>query len=298
MHSVVAIGVFDGLHLGHQALTDQTAAVAAESGLLPTALTFHPHPMTVLRGRVIEQLTSLPRRVELLRGAGMAQVEVCRFDAERAAQSAADFIHQKLIGELRAEQVVVGAGFRFGKGAAGTAADLRAAGLVVHEVESVLHAGERVSSTRVRQVVAAGDLQLATELLTRPHRYQGEVVSGLKRGRDLGFPTANLRPGFAQAAPADGVYAGYLIGIDGEGQETVRWPAAISVGTNPTFTDVPERVVEAYAITDEDLDLYGQEMAVDFVERLRPMLAFDSVSELVWEMKRDVQRASAILGVA
>ena len=297
MHSVVAIGVFDGHHLGHQALTDRAATVAAEAGLTPTALTFDPHPMSVIRGARISALTSLQRRVELLRAAGIADVCVCEFDKTFAARPPQEFIDEVLIGQLHAEQVVVGQGFRFGKGAAGTADDLREAGLVVHEVESVLWHGERVSSTRIREAVAVGALEVANSLLTRPHRYQGTVVRGLQRGRELGFPTANLKAEFDQAVPADGVYAGYLVDLDESGRELERWPAAVSVGTNPTFDDVPERVVEAHAITPDDLELYGRRMAVDFIEHLRPMLAFSSIDDLIEAMNDDVARSARILGL-
>lgn len=297
MHSVVAIGVFDGLHLGHQALTDRTAQVAVEAGLSPVALTFHPHPMSVLRGASIAALTSINRRVELLRSAGMAQVSVAEFTKELASQSPEEFITQRLIGQLNAEQVVVGEGFRFGQGARGTIDDLSTAGLIVHEVGQVTYHRERVSSTRIREAVAIGEVSLAAELLTRPHRYEGLVVKGHQRGRELGFPTANLQPDFAQAVPADGVYAGYLIDLGSDGVEVGRWPAAVSVGTNPTFDDVPVRVVEAHALTAEDLDLYGRHMAVDFVERQRPMLAFASIDELIRAMQEDVVRCAQILGL-
>lgn len=298
MHSVVAIGVFDGVHLGHQALLEQAAAVAAEFELLPIALTFDPHPMSVIRGRKIPTLTSLPRRLQLLREYGAQQVEVCRFDQQRAAQTALQFVESKLLGELHAQHVVVGQGFRFGHGASGGVADLQSAGLVVHEIGQVTLHSQRVSSTRVREAVAAGEIELAAQMLGRPHRFQGLVVPGRKRGAALGYPTANLDPEFLQAVPADGVYAGYLLDLTESDDTARRWPAAISVGTNPTFEDVPERVVEAHALTEEPIDLYGRRMAVDFVARQRPMLAFDSVAELVCAMGEDVVRARSILGLA
>lgn len=291
-HSVVAIGVFDGLHLGHQALTTQTCAVAAAEGLLPRALTFHPHPMTVVRGMKIDLLVSVDRRIELLREAGMHDVYVCAFDAERAAQSPEVFIQSVLKAELNATRVVVGKGFRFGKGASGTAQTLRDAGLQVDEVDQVNAHGGRVSSTRIRELVAGGDLELATELLSRPHRVQGTVVRGFQRGRELGFPTANLRLDFPQALPIDGVYAGWMSSAER------RWPAAISVGTNPTFTDVPERVVEAYALHETDLDLYDNTLNVDFVQKVRSMRAFESLDELVSAMKADVRTTERILGLS
>ncbi|MEN9711655.1 MAG: hypothetical protein RL441_1647 [Actinomycetota bacterium] len=301
--SVVAIGVFDGLHLGHQALTAQTASVAAEFGLLPRALTFNPHPMTVVRGMQVELLVSIERRIELLREAGMHDVYVCNFDSERASQSPEEFIASVLIEKLGAQHVVVGKGFRFGKGAAGNADTLREAGLVVHEVAQVNEHGGRVSSTRIRELIAGDDLETANELLTRPHRVEGVVVHGKKRGRDLGFPTANLRLDFRQAIAADGVYAGWLSVVGECDLEDCdlpvrQWPAAISVGTNPTFDDVPERVVEAYALHETDIDLYDHLVAVDFVAKVRDMRAFSSLLELISAMNADVAASERILGLS
>ena len=181
--SVVAIGVFDGVHLGHQALTSQTASVAVEYGVLPRALTFFPHPMSVVRGMTVNLLVSLERRVELLRAAGMHDVYVCEFDRERAAQTAEQFIDVVLKQTLGATHVVVGRGFRFGRGASGTADTLREAGLHVHEVEQVNEHGGRVSSTRIRELIASDSLDIANELLSRPHRVEGVVVRGHQIGR-------------------------------------------------------------------------------------------------------------------
>ena len=291
-HSVVALGVFDGVHLGHQALTTQTCAVAAEHGLLPRALTFNPHPMTVVRGMKVDLLVSVERRVELLREAGMHDVYVCTFDAERAAQSPELFIHSVLKAELGATHVVVGKGFRFGKGAAGNAQTLRDAGIHVDEVEQINAHGGRVSSTRIRELVTSGDLGIASELLSRPHRLDGTVVRGFQRGRELGFPTANLHLDFPQAIPLDGVYAGWM----STGNQ--RWPAAISVGTNPTFNDVAGRVVEAYALHETDLDLYDQGLSVDFVQQVRSMRAFESLDALISAMRDDVRTTERILGLS
>lgn len=296
--SVVAVGVFDGVHLGHQALTAQCAAVAAEYGLMPQALTFYPHPMSVVRGMTVNLLVSLERRVELLRAAGMHDVFICEFDAARAAQSPEQFIELVLKQVLGATHVVVGKGFRFGRGAAGTAETLRDAGLHVHEVEQVNEHGGRVSSTRIRELIAGDNLELANELLSRAHRLEGVVVHGLRRGRDLGFPTANVQLDFAQAVPADGVYAGWMHVLDAEANAVAQWPAAISVGTNPTFADVPERVVEAYALHESDLDVYERRLAVDFVQKVRPMKAFASVAELVEAMQADVRQVERILGLS
>jgi riboflavin kinase / FMN adenylyltransferase len=294
--SVVAIGVFDGVHFGHQALTSTAVAIAQTNGLKSIALTFNPHPMAVVRGMDIQSLTSILRRRQLLTSLGIEHVHVCDFGPIRAGQSPAEFIREVLVNELGATHVVVGKGFRFGRGAAGTVEDFREAGLIVQEVDQVLMDGARVSSTRIRETIAAGDISAANQMLTRSHRYQGIVVGGLKRGRDLGYPTANLKPLFTQAAPADGVYAGYLSVLNANEETIEKWPAAISVGTNPTFDDVAERVVEAYALDQTDLDLYDKLVAVDFVARIRPMLAFSSISELVDEMAQDVLKTKDILG--
>lgn len=295
-NAVVAIGVFDGLHFGHQALIAKAQERAAELAARSVALTFYPHPMQVVRGMQIQLLVSEVRRKNLLQTAGIDYVHMCDFNPERAAQLPHEFIQEVLIDNLHAVEVVVGKGFRFGKGASGTIEDFAAAGLVVHEVDQVLLEHSRVSSTRIREAVANGEVELAHQLLTRPHRYQGIVVGGLKRGRELGYPTANLQPQFPQVAPADGVYAGFLTELDSAENVLNRWPAAISVGTNPTFDDVPERVVEAYALDETDLDLYGKTVAVDFIERIRPMLAFKSIQELIDEMAQDVRKTRIILG--
>ena len=296
--TVVAIGVFDGVHLGHQALTTEACAVAAEHGLLPIALTFMPHPMTVVRGMRIEMLTGIERRVELLKDQGMHHVHVCDFTAERAGQLPAEFIKAILIEQLGATHIVIGKGFRFGKGAAGTAEDFREAGLIVHEVEQVLVHGSRVSSTRIRELILRGEVSAATELLSRDHRFEGIVVGGHKRGRELGYPTANVSPQWDQCVPADGVYAGWLRVLGTDGLVTKQWPAAISVGTNPTFNDVVTRVVEAYALHETDLELYDLRVAVDFVARVRPMEKFSSLEELISAMGRDVAQTERILGLA
>jgi riboflavin kinase/FMN adenylyltransferase len=293
MKSVVAIGVFDGVHLGHQALTEMCASVAAEHGLNPVAATFFPHPMTVVRGLQVDALTSSERRRELLIKHGVHDVYVCEFSPERAAQSPEVFVQEVLIDRLHATHVVVGAGFRFGAGARGTADDIRAQGISVYEVEHVIRHDARVSSTRIRHELAAGNLELANSLLGREHRIEGTVIYGQQRGRELGYPTANIAPSFRQAIPADGVYAGWLNNLtSGE-----RWPAAISIGTNPTFSDIETRSIEAFAIDQTDLNLYGAEVAVDFVQHLRPMLKFNGLDELVAAMAADVDRSRSILQI-
>ena len=291
--SVVTIGVFDGVHLGHQALTEMTASVAAERGLTPIAATFNPHPMAVVRNLQVDALTSIEQRVALLKQHGVNSVYVCEFTPGIAALTPQTFISDVLVGKLNAKHVVVGEGFRFGSNASGTADDLRAAGIAVHEVGHVVSHGDRVSSTRIRHALAESKLELANSLLTRPHRIEGTVIYGQQRGRELGYPTANIAPSFRQAIPADGIYAGWMTKLEtGE-----RWPAAISVGTNPTFSDIETRSIEAFAIDAHGLDLYGATMAIDFVEYLRPMLAFNGIDELLVAMDKDVEKSRSILAL-
>lgn len=293
MSSVVTIGVFDGVHIGHQALVRETLKIAKAESLTSVALTFEPHPMTVIRGMKVDALTTIPRRIELLKDLGIEKVQVCNFDLSRANQSAQEFIQEILINELDAKHVVVGRGFRFGKGASGTTQTIREFGIAVSEIEQIVELGERVSSTRIRELVAGGDIRQANQLLSRNFRFEGIVQKGKQRGRELGFPTANVISQSNLAVPADGVYAGWLINL----KNHQTFPAAISVGTNPTFNDVETAVVEAFAIDQVDLDLYGQPVAVEFVSLIRPMLGFSSLEELVQAMQADVEKARIALNL-
>lgn len=293
MSSVVTIGVFDGVHIGHQALVRETLKIAKAESLTSVALTFEPHPMTVIRGMKVDALTTIPRRIELLKDLGIEKVQVCNFDLSRANQSAQEFIQEILINELDAKHVVVGRGFRFGKGASGTTQTIREFGIAVSEIEQIVELGERVSSTRIRELVAGGDIRQANQLLSRNFRFEGIVQKGKQRGRELGFPTANVISQSNLAVPADGVYAGWLINL----KNHQTFPAAISVGTNPTFNDVETAVVEAFAIDQVDLDLYGQPVAVEFVSLIRPMLGFSSLEELVQAMHADVEKARIALNL-
>jgi riboflavin kinase/FMN adenylyltransferase len=231
-------------------------------------------------------------RIRLLGDAGADEVRVLSFDADAAAMSAPEFVERYLRGDLSAVQVVVGTNFRFGHRAAGDVELLRelggGGGFGVTPVG--LHAdGDGIwSSSRIRALVAQGDVAAAAHGLTRPHRVEGVVVHGDHRGRELGYPTANLDMPADRARPADGVYSGWLID-DPYGPQPTRWPAAISVGANTTFGgDAPR--VEAYALDRDDLDLYGHVMAVDFAERLRDMRAFPGVDDLLAAMAEDVAR--------
>ncbi|MCL2543911.1 MAG: bifunctional riboflavin kinase/FAD synthetase [Nocardioidaceae bacterium] len=298
--TVVTIGNFDGMHLGHQHVVRRARRMAEQVGVEDVvAVTFDPHPIAVLRPEhAPATLSAVPERIDLLAAAGVDDVLVLPFSREIAAWTPEEFIERILVSALHAKAVVVGANFRFGNRAAGDCNALRAAGeshdFVVDEVS--LDGGPQVwSSTYVRTCLGEGDVSGAAEALGRPFAVRGVVVEGERRGRDLGFPTANvpLRPG--AAAPADGVYAGRLTVLDGPGAATT-YPAAISVGTNPTFDGHRERRVEAYAIDERGLDLYDREVEVAFVERLRGMLRFDSVEELLAAMGEDVDRARSVLG--
>ena len=296
--TAVVIGNFDGVHLGHRHVLARARQVADERGLSLVVVTFDPHPMAVLRPEhAPSALTSLETRAELLAQAGADEVLALPFTRDVAAWSPEEFITRVLVDALHAAAVVVGANFRFGNRAAGDVALLRAAG-EQHGFTAegiALDGGPQVwSSTYVRTCLATGDVAGAAEALGRPYAVRGVVVRGDQRGRELGYPTANVPTDALTAAPVDGVYAGWLRRLDtGE-----RLPAAISVGTNPTFDGVRDRRVESYVLDRTDLDLYGVEVEVAFVERLRGMVAFDSVERLVEQMDDDVARARALLDAA
>jgi riboflavin kinase/FMN adenylyltransferase len=293
--TVVVIGNFDGLHLGHQHVLARASEVAARDGLALVAVTFDPPPMAVLRPEHAPvQLTTVELRAELFYAIGADHVLAVPFDRDMAGWSPEQFVRRVLVDTLRAAAVVVGANFRFGSRASGDVATLHGLGESLgFAVEGLaLDGGPMVwSSTYVRQCLAAGDVAGAAEALGRPYAVRGTVVRGDRRGRELGFPTANVPTDQLTATPADGVYAGRLRRLDtGE-----TYPAAISVGTNPTFDGVRERRVESYVLDREDLELYDIEVEVSFVDRLRGMVAFESVEQLVAQMKDDVRRAREIL---
>ncbi|HSE10180.1 MAG TPA: bifunctional riboflavin kinase/FAD synthetase [Nocardioidaceae bacterium] len=296
--TVITIGNFDGVHLGHQHVISRAREVADELGLSDVvAVTFDPHPIAVLRPEhAPPTLTTIETRVGLLEAAGVDDVLVIPFSRELAGWSPERFIDEILVGALHAKAVVVGANFRFGNRAAGDVATLREAGEErdFRTVGIALDGGPQVwSSTYVRNCLAAGDVEGAAEALGRPFTVRGEVVRGDKRGRDLGYPTANVPTTGMHAAPADGVYAGWLRRLDGEHEAL---PAAISVGTNPTFEGERERRVESYVLDRDDLELYGVPVEVSFVAKLRGMMRFDSVDGLVETMADDVRRAREVLG--
>ena len=291
--SVVTVGVFDGVHHGHARLVRRAVADAESLGATPVVVTFDPNPLVVLRPDLAPaELASLERRLELFAGLGARATLVLPFTRDLASESPEQFVDRVLVGALRARAVVVGENFRFGHRAAGDVALLRGMGAERgFEVDGLALAGEggvTWSSTWIRQRIAAGEVEAAAGALGRPHRVEGVVVPGDRRGAAIGYPTANLATVPRAAVPADGVYAGWLV----TGRE--RLPAAISVGTNPTFDGVGRRV-EAYALDRDDLRLYGRPAAVEFAARLRDMLRFDTVETLVAQMDRDVERTRALV---
>jgi riboflavin kinase/FMN adenylyltransferase len=294
--TVVSIGNFDGVHLGHAHVLREARTTAQRLGIdTVVAVTFDPHPMAVLRPEhAPPTLTSIETRSRLLRAAGVDAILVVGFDREIASWSPQDFIDRILVDMLHAGAVVVGANFRFGAKAAGDVATLVEAGKS-RDFETVgvaLDGGPQVwSSTYVRQCLATGDVAGAAEALGRPFAVRGTVVEGDKRGRELGYPTANVPLPPVDAAPADGVYAGWLTRLD----TCERFSAAISVGTNPTFDGERDRRVESYVLDRDDLELYGVEVEVAFVDRLRGMVKFEGIEALVETMHDDVRRARDLL---
>ncbi|MFW3169556.1 bifunctional riboflavin kinase/FAD synthetase [Geodermatophilus sp. CPCC 206100] len=304
--TVVTVGMYDGVHRGHQGLIGRAVARARSMGRPCLLLTFDPHPSEVVRpGSHPAILTSLDRKAELVAALGVDAMCVLPFTPEFMRLSAETFTHTVLVERLHAAAVVVGENFTYGHRAAGTVATLTQEGRRFgFTVEGVPLAGESsadgevtISSTYIRACVAAGDVVLAARALGRPHRIDGVVVRGDRRGRELGYPTANVESPAYTAIPADGVYAGSLVIRDPRtGATRSTSPAAVSVGTNPTFQGT-RRTVEAFLL-DFDGDLYGEHVGVEFVERLRPMLAFSDVGELVAAMDRDVARTREVLGLA
>ena len=297
--SVVIIGEFDGVHRGHQRIVSRARTIAAELGLPVVVVTFDPHPDEVVRpGSHPPLLCTASRRSQLLADLGVDAVCVLPFTLDFSRLGPDEFVRAVLVERLHAARVVVGSNFRFGHKAAGDVALLAELGekydFTAEGVPLLTENGLTISSTGIRAMLAAGDVAGAAHDLGRPHRVEGVVVRGEQRGRSLGFPTANLETLPHTAIPADGVYAGWLSTLDPAGVETQRWPAAISVGTNPTF-DGRYRTVEAYALDRDDLDLYGTHVAVDFVARLRATLKFGSVEDLVVQMRVDVDDARRLL---
>lgn len=271
----VAIGTFDGVHLGHRAVIEGADSV----------LTFEPHPLRVTRPEIAPLLiTPFAVKRDLIEGLGVEELIVIDFDESFARRSAEEFIREVLIEKLGAETVSVGANFRFGMGARGDAEMLRAHSEFETRVVPLVEVdGAPVSSTRIRGLIERGEMAEARRCLGGPFLVEGTVVGGDRRGRELGFPTANLVPEPGLVAPANGVYAAFADGL----------PAAVNVGVRPTFASDRGVLIEAHLL-DFDGDLYGRTLRVAFVERLRDELRFDDVEQLVAQMREDVEVARRV----
>ena len=308
---VLTIGVFDGVHRGHAELIGRAVKAGRARGVPTVLMTFDPHPMEVVfPGNHPAQLTTLARRAELAQEMGIDVFLVIPFTADFMKLTPDRYIHELLVERLHVVEVLVGENFTFGRKAAGNVDTLRKAGeRFGFAVDSVSLVAEKhdsevltFSSTYIRACVDAGDMVAAAEALGRPHRVEGVVVRGDGRGKGLGYPTANVAPPMHSAIPADGVYACWFTVLGRQSPATPgsrslvpgeRHPAAVSVGTNPTFSG-RTRTVEAFVL-DTDADLYGQHVAVDFVARLRGQEKFASVDDLITAMGKDTERARAIL---
>ncbi len=290
MSKVVAIGIFDGVHAGHQ----QIIASAKHHGEV-TIITFDPHPVSVVApDRTPSQLMPLADRIKFLKAAGATSVEVIKFTKEFSQLTADQFIEDILVGRFAAEHVVIGENFNFGFKAQGTPEYLSQVGpkygFGVTVVKLEENRGSTISSTRIRSLIIDGQIERANELLIRNFYITGPVVHGEKRGREIGYPTANIGLETLATIPADGVYAGWLkVGED-------RWAAAISIGTNPTFPGVRGRQVEAYALDQIGLDLYDKEAKLEFGFRLRDTVKFDGLDPLLVQMKKDCDQARELTG--
>jgi riboflavin kinase/FMN adenylyltransferase len=303
--TVVTLGNFDGVHRGHREVLGRVVREARDRGATPVAVTFEPHPIAVLHPEHAPALVmSLGQRLDALEQVGV-DVLVLEFTREFAQQTPEEFVRATFVDALHACAVVVGKDTRFGVRNSGDVDTLRELGtahgfdvIALHDIgEGAAQASQnaRWSSTQLRAELLAGKVGHAAEILGRPHRVSGVIVHGDHRGRELGYPTANLAQNHEGLVPADGVYAGWLVRLDLEAHAVDRTlPAAISVGTNPTF-DGHERRVEAHVLDRTDLDLYGERVAVEFVRILRPTLKFESVEALVEQMEQDVAQCREIL---
>jgi riboflavin kinase/FMN adenylyltransferase len=293
--SVVTIGKFNAIHRGHVAMISQATEIAAERGLHSIVVTFDRHPAALLTPEnVPADITGVNRRLELMSFTGVEACLILPFTQELADLTPEEFVQQILVDGLSARCVVVGEDFRFGKAARGTVATLHelseSFGFDVLEGKEVTDdSGARIASSLVRRLIIGGDVRGAAGVLGRTHAMQGEVVHGEKKGRELGYRTANLSPQATGMMPGDGVYAGWLIRPDG-----VRFAAAISVGTNPSIEGVRDRVVEAHCFEPPG-DLYGQIVVIEFVDYIRGMMTFDNLDDLIWQMGRDVETIRALL---
>jgi riboflavin kinase / FMN adenylyltransferase len=292
--SAVSIGKFDGMHAGHRRIIAELRAVAAAEGLTSVAVTFDRNPLSLLRPEICPApLLSNAQKVELLDETGLDATLMLEFTETRASQSPEDFVREVLVDTLHARVLMVGADFRFGSKGAGDVALLEALGsqygFRVRRIDDVVSGQRRASSTWMRELLDAGEVAEAARLLERPPSIRATVVGGHQRGRELGYPTANLSHEVEGFVPADGVYAARLV-VDGE-----RYGAAVSIGNNPTFEGVPDKTVEAHAL-DQSFDLYGKTVGLEFIEYIRPMNKFPDADALVRQMNADELRIRRILG--
>lgn len=293
--SVVTIGAFDGVHTGHQAIVHLALQRANERGMPVVVITFDRHPQEILLPEKPPlYLTTLGSRLRLLLAAGVRDVLVLRFDSHFARLEAEAFLYRVLHERLAARHIVVGGDFRFGHGRQGDVGYLQSMqtrfGFQVEAAPDVLYRGERVSSSRIRQVLLEGRVQEAADMLGRAYVLEGTVVKGQQLGRRLGYPTVNLQPLIRQVVPADGVYAGKLLQV----RKGATYPAAISIGVRPTV-DGKQRTIEAYLLGFEG-NLYGEEVHLAFFYRLRDEQKFDSLEALRAQMARDVQQVAELVG--
>jgi riboflavin kinase/FMN adenylyltransferase len=292
--SVVSIGKFDGMHAGHRRIIADLLDVAKAQQLTSVAVTFDRHPLSVIRPELCPApLLSNAQKLELLAETGIEATLMLTFDEARSRQPAEDFVREVLVEALGARVLLVGSDFRFGAKGAGTVELLQQLGpelgFTVQLIDDVTSGERRASSTWIRELLSSGQIVEATRLLGRSPSVRATVVGGHQRGRELGYPTANLSRDVEGFVPADGVYAARII-IDGN-----RYGAAVSVGNNPTFADVPEKTVEAHVL-DQSLDLYDKTVVLEFVDYVRPMHKFPDAEALAAQMHADEVRIRSILG--
>lgn len=293
--TAVTIGKFDGVHLGHQALISDLVETAEEHGIASVVVTFDRHPDALLNPSAVRQpITGPIQKQFLIREAGADGLLTLPFDESLAKLSPEEFVRQVLVEALKARWVLVGQSFRFGADGAGDVETLKTLGerfgFKVRVVAPVEVDGEIVSTTLIREYMDKGDVVRASKLLGRPHLTTGVIEHGLKIGRSIGFPTANMSRDAEGYLPLDGVYAGWLYADD------ERYPAALSVGINETFQAVP-RLIEAHVIDRNDIDLYDKVVSLEYVDFVRPAAKFDGVESLVAEINRDLAKCRVILGM-
>lgn len=298
--SVVTIGAFDGLHIGHRAVIRSVVDQAHRAESRSVLVTFDRHPASLVRPESAPKLlTTHGHKMELLAETGLDAVAVIAFDEEQAAETPEDFVERVLVNCLRAESIVVGKDFHFGRGRAGNVELLRAlgkkSGFTVRPLELVDLEGATASSTAIRASIASGDVEAANLMLARPFEVRGIVRRGDARGRTIGFPTANIEVPADFASPAEGVYAAWYVRETADGN-AVALPAAVNIGRRPTFYEhAPLALIEAHIIDRDDLDLYDEQARLQFVARLRAEHKFDSVEDLKQQLQRDIDAAREVL---